>query len=129
MKLRCTCGHIIQDSSDYLPYKGYIFPDPKLDNFLKMAEDLTQFFYAVSANEKKKWLAENFSEIYPDKLDNVSVAYDIIMSHYDTQYIYECENCGRIWIEDFRNKREKRYRSFYAEEEGSKGILSQDPHV
>jgi hypothetical protein len=26
-KLRCTCGHVIRDQTDNLPYKAYFVPD------------------------------------------------------------------------------------------------------
>jgi hypothetical protein len=27
MKLRCLCGFVIYDQTDYLPYKSYVLPD------------------------------------------------------------------------------------------------------
>jgi len=32
-KFKCTCGEVIYDQTDHLPYKGYLFADPARQGF------------------------------------------------------------------------------------------------
>lgn len=33
MKIRCQCGYLIVDTSDFIAYKGYIVPDQDIEDF------------------------------------------------------------------------------------------------
>ncbi len=44
-KLRCLCGHVIVDQTDYLPYKAYFIAD----------EDEEDFFHTCPKKMKEEY--------------------------------------------------------------------------
>lgn len=99
--LQCKCGYQILDQTDFLPYKGYIQKDQDADRFwLTLSEVLADFTQAHLTNSQQDWLQQHFgqSKKYPD---TASVIYYIMMRYKHTYMvdIYECENCGRVWIQ------------------------------
>ncbi|MCM1506505.1 MAG: hypothetical protein NC177_05145 [Ruminococcus flavefaciens] len=76
-KLKCCCGHIISDTTDYISYKGHIIPDQDECDYFDRAEEL----------------------IKSDNPDKNSLMCDFLYSVND-KIIYQCTECGRLYIED-----------------------------
>lgn len=82
--IMCKCGNIIRDSSDYLSYKGEIMSNKELDAFYELAEECI-----CSDDPDREKLYENFTYNTCDEYIRYSL-------------IYQCEECGRILIEDIK---------------------------
>lgn len=124
MKIQCKCGHIIVDQTDFLPYKGHILPDAELESFESVPAEIVDFMEAIRSDRRSEWIKNKFSDSYPTDLDDEAIIFDIIQSGLITRHVFECEACGRILIEDNRNKDKTiGYQSFYPEEKDRKGLL------
>ncbi|MFT5467246.1 MAG: hypothetical protein ACI8UO_002350 [Verrucomicrobiales bacterium] len=81
MQLRCPCGNCIHDGTDCLPYKGYIIPDedhfPILDGYDALLERVAE----RGAVEDGDYM-------------------DVRRNSAPLRQIYQCSNCGRIFIWD-----------------------------
>jgi hypothetical protein len=88
MHIVCECGYVIHDSSDYLPYKGYVVSDMDWFDFLETID------YAI---EKSGPSVENKEKAL---MDVRSLAAKLFRS------IYQCKNCGRLFISKEKGKLE-----------------------
>lgn len=75
--LRCKCGHIIHDSTDYIGYKGHIIPDQDEGDYFDRVEEIIK-----SDNPDKNSLMRDFLCAINDRI------------------IYQCTECGRLYIEE-----------------------------
>ncbi|WP_377157845.1 hypothetical protein ACFJIX_03745 [Roseateles sp. UC29_93] len=64
MKFACSCGHVIVDQTDFLPYKAYLIAD----------------------------------QDWEDHCDSFEVAWE--SRRMLDRTCYQCEQCGRLWIDD-----------------------------
>lgn len=77
--LRCHCGYVIHDSSDYLSYKGSIMSDQDEPDYIDSVAEL----------------------IESDSPDRVELVDKFICNFCDmTKTIYQCSQCGRLYIEE-----------------------------
>jgi len=118
-QLGCTCGHVISDGTDRLPYKGYVVRDVHYYDFLGwLVEEAQSYLKASRDGETPKWFLERgYGQRYIDlKLDDSSVLFDRITSELSRleREVYECLACGRIHIE---TQEDNRFQS-YAPENG-----------
>ena len=65
MKFACTCGHVIRDQTDYLPYAGYLIADQDVYDATEMSD-------------------RGSGDWWPTL----------------TRSMYQCDSCGRLWIDD-----------------------------
>ena len=117
-KFMCYCGNIIRDQTDYLPYKGRYFADEDTD---ALFEGLIPFLARlVEATEKREQAA--FRGDYPEELDISNFISDHIAGYSGKfgRHIYECEQCGRLWLQYDRPG--NRYTSYMPETE-IRGVL------
>ena len=102
-KLGCKCGHVIVDQTDCLPYKGEIIPDKTFyDFFDKISDGIESLVEATKNGKRKEWIEQNFAAPpYPMDLTDAQMIGDIFSNFYNDliKRIYQCENCGRIWIQ------------------------------
>ena len=84
MWIRCKCGNIIHDNTDRIPYKGYIISDNEYFKMLDLADEMIE-----SPVKNREALAMTFRT-------NIG-------SYIKIKNIYQCEQCGRILIEDKNN--------------------------
>ena len=115
------CGHTIRDQSDSIPYKRNILPDKFYNNFfdkiLSLVETLKKAYEDESLHEWVRIHHPNYG------VDNIPTVFHDILHALFLDYeknIYQCEKCGRIWLETEKNK----YVSFKPEHEGNKNILN-----
>ena len=121
-KLGCVCGHTIVDQNDNLPNKAKFIRDQDTEKFMNYSNDIASFIEAIKDGRRDAWIKEYFSEIYPTKIDNSSVIFDIFSVHERnvSSDIYQCENCGRIKIQI---KDTNQYSSFIPEDDRYKNIF------
>jgi hypothetical protein len=87
MKFLCECGHTIRDQTDYLPYKALFLRDEDREPFLNAVEAIVRERLADAPDGTAPWK-------FPLACMRAVVAY--------TLHIYECEACGRLWVEQKR---------------------------
>ncbi len=75
----CYCGYVIRDTSDYLSYKGSIMPDQDEYDYLDYVSEIIE-----SKCPYRKKLVDEFYFKIPDM----------------TKTVYQCSQCGRLYIED-----------------------------
>lgn len=113
-KLGCTCGNTIVDQTDFLPYKAYIREDEDTQKPIELlAELLSQYWEARQQGHEAEFIrqfelsqsaTEAWVEVLVRQLAKKSlpqVLSDLIFpfwSNYD-RIVYECEDCGRLWVE------------------------------
>jgi hypothetical protein len=123
-KLLCLCGYVIVDQTDSLPYKAYFITDEDEESFSQSTVDTIEKFVIA-------WKQGTLSELFGDKFVEVHLKEgevgdyinDVIAGSYveHSRIIYECKQCGRIWLQS-RNKDEQFFPYFPEKEE--RGILS-----
>lgn len=122
-KLGCLCGNTIVDQADNLSYKGYIIPDKKFEHISGICSELIDSLGEANRLDKKKeWINDTFGADYPTGLADSSMASDFLFSKFldNSQYIYQCENCGRIAIQIGDTRQ---YQFFLPENAGPRFIL------
>jgi hypothetical protein len=100
-KLGCTCGHIIRDQTDSIPYKARFIRDQDDESFHAYAADIEHFIEAIKRGERIQWIKNHFSDAYPDDIPDSHIINDIIMK-YEIKFentLYQCQNCGRVKIQ------------------------------
>jgi hypothetical protein len=119
-KLGCTCGHVITDQTDGLPYKASLLRDEVESEFWdEVHRELKPLVEAAESGDKAA-IADAFGEFSPwfsaaDKLqDRISSLYIRRMSS-----AYECQNCGRLWVQKDNSERFVSY----VPEEGAYGAI------
>lgn len=124
-KLKCTCGHVIVDQMDNIPYKGYILPDTQVGKVSTVLTDsIDKLVNATNSSERLEWIKESFSiPPYPTDLKDSSMIHDLLLGVVveTTQDIFECENCGRIAIEIGQTNQ---FKFFSPDTNDTKGILN-----
>ena len=77
MKIKCTCGEIIPDQTDYLSYKAHIVGDKDYFDYLDVIDK------AVESNEpNREDLCMSVRRAEPSRL------------------AWECRTCGRLYLND-----------------------------
>lgn len=122
-KLRCLCGHQIIDQTDYLPYKAYFITDEdEEDVFQLTVSAIEKFILACEQDRLEEVFGQGFLEVYPKDSGLKDFLHDTLAAGYfgSSRDLYECEQCGRIWIQS----RDKSGQFFpYKPEEDERGIL------
>jgi len=77
MKIKCTCGEIIFDQTDYLPYKSYIIGDKDYFDFHDKIDEAIQ-----SKEEDREKLSMDVRRAEKSRL------------------AWECNTCGRLYLND-----------------------------
>lgn len=113
-KFGCVCGHTIVDQTDFLPYMAHIREDEDTQKPIELLADiLAQFWEArqqgqeaeflrqfeLSYGTTEEWAEHVVRELAGKSLSQVlSDLIDPFWNNYD-RIIYECEDCGRLWVE------------------------------
>lgn len=113
-KLGCTCGNVIRDQTDDLPYKSYIRDDEDVQKPIELLADmLSQYWEAWQRGQEAEFVrqvelaggaTEEWADVVVRQLAKQSLSQvlaDLIFpfwNNYD-RAIYECEDCGRLWVE------------------------------
>jgi hypothetical protein len=124
VKFLCTCGHVIRDQTDYLHYKAQFIPDEDEEaDFSVVAKALEAFITARETGNQEDFLHNHFGEDYPKDLDTESIISDLLAGvTRSARFIYECENCGRVFIQKQRGYGENVY-GIYMPEGDTRNVL------
>ena len=119
-KFQCYCGNIIRDQTDNLPYKAEYFADE--DYEAHDGELVTFLIHLVEATEKGEQAAFRREFPNPEDLDISDFIGDNIIGFQAKfgRFLYECEECGRLWVQ--YDRRRNRYTSYLPETE-IRGVL------
>lgn len=105
-KIICKCGNILFDSTDNLPYKGYIISDKERFKMYDLVDELIE-----TDNTQKESLMMTFRK-------NVSIG----KSYIRLKEVYQCPQCGRILIENIPGQ----YYFFFARGKQKRNLLDYD---
>lgn len=128
MKFRCTCGNIISDNGLCDHIKGHILREQSFNAaYEQPADRIAEFIQAVVAGKRKEWIEEFYGQPYFEVSDS-SVVFDIIdYARIRTKLdIYQCEACGRLFIEREPQQASGTMRAFIPEDADWRGTLSDD---
>src|SRR5450631_1728435 len=123
-KFECFCGHIIRDQTDGLPYKGTFIPDEDDEvSFTETINRIAEFMQAKELGRRDAFIQKTFGEADPRDLDDLSILWDLV-SYLDIfrRFIFECENCGRVWIQKHKEFDQNIYASYWPESD-VRGVL------
>jgi hypothetical protein len=97
MKIRCFCGNVIRDQTDYIPYKAYFVADQDYFDLIELIEEeLALSFKSLVGTPPTAGQA--------DSLGRLSHVLRDAMSLYKRP-MFQCCNCGRLCLEDPDNRR------------------------
>ncbi len=119
-KLGCICGHVITDQTDSLPYKASLLRDEVESEFWDEVHHELKPLIEAAESGNKAVIADEFGEFSPW----VSAAENLqgrISSLYTQRMstAYECQNCGRLWVQ----KHDSKKFASYVPEEGEYGAI------
>ncbi len=110
MKFLCTCGSVVFDNTDLLPYKGYVISDQDwFPTQNKIVEDIEAYIKAKASGSVQSWLAERFSQEYAQlNLPEKSILSDIVGGSLlkNNFSLYQCPACGRLHISSQQSNKE-----------------------
>jgi hypothetical protein len=101
-KMLCSCGHVIRDQTDRLPYKAELYPDVHSealwDGIVSVAMSLLE---ALRTGERLRWMREHFLAGYPADVSDDGMLSDAItgVAARLKRDVYQCERCGRLYIQ------------------------------
>ena len=99
-KISCLCGHTIVDQTDDLPYKAAFIADQDQTTcfglFFQFVADLLE---AREQGRQNDFLEQQFGADYPRDLELRSILNDAFTFNAFSHKMYECEVCGRLWIQ------------------------------
>ncbi len=102
-KLGCECGATISDTTDKIPYKGFIIRDQDREALYdRMADDLDAFMDAVLQGKREEWIRGYFLPGYPvEGVKNEEVFADILYRYViaPSLDIYQCMGCGGMLVQ------------------------------
>lgn len=99
-KLGCSCGHVIVDQTDALPYKAELLRSDREEQFYEQVEELFASiriavaegrFPALARETSSGWQSAREDEFFIDKLSSITCGLFTA--------VYECEACGRLWVQ------------------------------
>ncbi len=93
MKIGCVCGNTLRDQTDYIPYKAYAIADQDYEELvsgivMKLEQACIQSPQLRSETNIKDLISQ---VIYFDMAPFI-------------KNLYQCRNCGRIFVEDPEDK-------------------------
>jgi hypothetical protein len=120
-KLRCTCGHVIRDHTDYLSYKGEVLKDQDHELFFGgTADALAEYLTGVRSGDLSEWHRK-----WPwlGGATDSRVLWGILGWFWRKFRVdvYECEECGRLWVQE--GTESQRFIPFIREEASANRVL------
>jgi hypothetical protein len=120
-KFGCVCGHSMSDITDNLPYKASFLPDEDTNHALdNVMEEVASLIHARERGEQAEYLTEQALFLPNPTLRDILYH---AFSHPTFEFgrtMYECERCGRIWMQAVPEKNEW---VSYLPESARRGIL------
>lgn len=116
-KLVCKCGNVIIAQTDDQSNKGSIIKEHDEEEFL----DIISGNIGILLNRKRggidriDWIIEELGEDYPvdSSMDKVIRDYITKIGSMYFKRIYDCKNCGALWLKEGENP--TKFRFYYPE--------------
>jgi hypothetical protein len=119
MKIKCECGNILSDTTDYLPFKAHFIKDVDIEKKYQGWEMVKDYLKALASGNRRAFIKSYYgAEI---ELDDTSMIHDIVEGHQFHSVMYQCPNCNGILI---WNDKVKRFNFFQKVDSDSDKILS-----
>jgi len=102
-KFGCTCGHVISDVSVPNEVTGHVLSDKSADVFYRdISEVVADFLKHQSDGRIADWRGKHFNDIYPKDEPPAEMIHDVLTGRLMdvTLAVLECDNCGRLWIQE-----------------------------
>ncbi|NBF12143.1 hypothetical protein [Pseudomonas sp. Fl4BN1] len=125
-KFGCTCGHVIVDQTDNLPYKASLVRDGHEEALYDALTSLSKaLLMAVEAGRLDELMDQTYgktswrpkvTEYIQDQFSSLNIAH--------SSCVYECQNCGRLWVECGR---ENRFVSYAPDSGRYQAVLAVEP--
>lgn len=112
-KFGCSCGNIISDVAVPNEVTGFVLSDKSFDLFSNSISNvIDDFFTHLSSNSLEQWKAKHFNEVYPADVQPSGMIHDVLTDRLMeiTLGMFECDSCGRLWIQE--NPTKNKYRGF-----------------
>ena len=128
-KLQCTCGFVIRDTHFDLPCKGDVRRDQDLEPYFEtITRELALLVDAVAAGQRDEWINRHFLPGYPHDVSHEGMISDYLsgLDEQLTSQIFECENCGRLWLQ--QSAHANAYYSYSPDSGGLNRVLASARH-
>lgn len=121
-KLACHCGHIIRDQSDQLPFKATVIRDQDEDRLLeKIGDAVVDLLAAAKDGNIDQLIEDRFGSNWRPSF-RVAVGEIVAQPYIDeVSMAYECEACGRLWL---NRKSSNAFLSYSPDSHRYEGVLS-----
>ena len=101
-KLGCTCGNVIRDQTDFLRHKGHILKDYDIEAaYNTIGEECQALILAKAHDDRESWIRRHYLPGFPRDLSDsdlfASFVSDVLRKLLVD--VYECEACGRLWVQ------------------------------
>jgi hypothetical protein len=115
-RFECSCGHVVSDTTDNLPYKAHVVPDESMRHVVEsslhaaraLMDRVAQLVEARERGEQAQYVARTRRpHVSPDTplrelLDQLFGYQAFELLNYPIfmfgRLVYECEACGRLWL-------------------------------
>lgn len=125
-RLECTCGHVISDTVYPCPATGGIIGGVAEDAALRAwVDDISSFLSALRDGRRLDWIESHPRFAAYTDLPDDDIVYDLWADQYRVRlkYVWECESCGRLWIQ--KQPYADEWQSFRPEpEDGCRRVLT-----
>lgn len=101
-KFGCTCGNVISDVACPNDVTGSVLSDRSGDAFYDaIATTVKDYLEHLHGNTVDEWRTKHFNDIYSDDLPGSEMIHDVLTSKLMdlTLAMFECDECGRLWIQ------------------------------
>ena len=101
-KMLCSCGHVIYDQTDGIPYKAELYPDADTEALWEgIVSAATSLLEALRSGERLRWMKQHFLPGYPADVSDDGMLSDAItgVAARLKRDVYQCELCGRLYVQ------------------------------
>ena len=101
-KFACTCGHVISDCQCPNDVTGDVLSDKSFnvlsDAIVSVVQDYLEHLQKGQVDE---WRTQHLGNDYPDDLSAGDMIEDVLTSKFWdlTLAMFECDQCGRLWVQ------------------------------
>lgn len=122
-KLTCTCGYVILDQSDLLPYKAELFADQDSERLWDGAADEIADYVGQTVPSRRRWLADRLDFRGAGDPSMADAVFHILVSVAAPlrREMLECQNCGTLWLQAAPG--DTRYRGYAPTSQTEPGVL------
>jgi hypothetical protein len=95
----CRCGHVIRDNTDYIPYKAEYFANQDWEAVWgALIDDIVQAVRTGWSGLLTQMEQERSQGFPYDRTVETYVADFVIARKHLGREMYECQQCGRLWL-------------------------------